>query len=241
MLNNIRIVLVAPSHPGNIGAAARAMKNMGLSKLFLVAPKIFPSAIASSRAAGADDILANAGVVDNLKDALCDCSLTFATSTRERHLAWQVISPFECAKQAVNYAQNAKQVALVFGREHAGLTNSELQMCQYQVNIAANPEFSSLNLACAVQVMTYEIRQHFLQEKQPKLEIASQSNVTLAQLEDFYEHLQQTLQQIDFLKAENPRHLMARLRRLYAKANLDETELNILRGILTKTQQRIAK
>ena len=147
MLQNIRVVLVNTSHPGNIGGAARAMKNMGLSKLVLVDPENFPSPEARARASGADDILDAAQVVTTLEEALVGCSLVVGTSARDRRIPWPLLDPRECGKTSVEQARGGGEVALVFGREYAGLTNEELQRCQYHVHIPSNPEFSSLNLA----------------------------------------------------------------------------------------------
>jgi tRNA (cytidine32/uridine32-2'-O)-methyltransferase len=239
VLQNIRIVLVNTSHPGNIGGAARAMKNMGLSRLVLVDPNVFPSAEASARASGADDILANAVVVPTLEEALVGCSLVMGTSARDRSLPWPLLDPRACAAKAMEGAQAGGEVALVFGREHAGLTNEELQRCHFHVHIPSAPEFSSLNLAAAVQVLAYEVRLAFLAlataeptQAEPAVELA-----TTEELEGFYGHMEATLVDIGFLDPEKPRHLMARLRRLYSRCRLERTEVSILRGILTETRK----
>lgn len=245
MLDNIRVVLVNTSHPGNIGGAARAMKNMGLSKLVLVQPEDFPSGDARARASGADDILQAAQVVDTLEDALTGCSLVIGTSARDRRIPWPLLDPRECGQTSVERAAGGEEVALVFGREYAGLTNEELQRCQYHVHIPSNPEFSSLNLAAAVQVLVYEVRMAFLAAenlptKQEKLETTAMLDavpVTADELERYYAHLEETLVQIGFLDPEKPRHLMARLRRLYGRSEISKLEMNILRGILTETQK----
>lgn len=243
MLQNIRVVLVNTSHPGNIGATARAMKNMGLSELVLVDPQVFPSPEASARASGADDVLAAAQVVGTLEEALVGCSLVMGTSARDRHIPWPLLDPRECAEQAVVEAQGGSRVALVFGREYAGLTNEELQRCRFHVHIPADPTFSSLNLAAAVQVLTYEVRMAWLaaeRRSQPPEKRASKvedvERVTADELELFYSHLESTLVEIGFLDPERPRHLMSRLRRLYGRCEIDRQEMNILRGILTETQ-----
>jgi len=241
LLHNIRVVLVNTSHPGNIGGAARAMKNMGLSRLVLVQPRDFPSEQASARASGADDLLASAEVVDSLEQALVGCSLVLGTSARDRSLPWPMLDPRECGAKAVAQAAGGEQIALVFGREHAGLTNEELQRCHFHVHIASNPEFSSLNLAAAVQVLAYEVRTAWLAAQQvaPVVEKgdASEEPATMDEMERFYEHLEQTLVQIGFLDPEKPRHLMARLRRLYGRSTVNHSEMSILRGILTETQK----
>jgi TrmH family RNA methyltransferase len=245
LLQNIRVVLVNTSHPGNIGGAARAMKNMGLSRLVLVDPEDFPSPEAQARASGADDILAGAQVVATLEEALVGCSLVIGTSARDRRIPWPLLDPRECGKTSVEQAQLGGEVALVFGREYAGLTNEELQRCQYHVHIPSNPEFSSLNLAAAVQVLVYEVRMAWLEQeglpsKVEKVETTAMLNaqpVTVDELERYYEHLESTLVEIGFLDPEKPRHLMSRLRRLYGRSGISKLEMNILRGILTETQK----
>lgn len=245
VLQNIRVVLVNTSHPGNIGGAARAMKNMGLSRLVLVQPRDFPSAEAVARAAGAVDILDNARIVSSLEDALDGCGLVLGTSARDRHIPWPLLDPRECAAACLEQVEQAGEVALVFGREDSGLSNDELQRCHFHVHIPSDPEFSSLNLATAVQVLTYEVRMAWLAAqgqptKMAKLEThAEQSSlpVTADELERFYTHMESTLVQIGFHDPENPRHLMPRLRRLYGRSNISKLEMNILRGILTETQK----
>ncbi len=240
LLQNIRVVLVNTSHPGNIGGAARAMKNMGLSRLVLVQPKEFPAADASARASGADDVLANAQVVDTLEQALVGCSLVMGTSARERSIPWPLIDPRECGAKAVEHASGGEDVALVFGREHAGLTNEELQRCHFHVHIPSNPDFSSLNLAAAVQVLSYEARMAWLAAhgSAPRAEKVDASELaTMDEMELFYEHLERTLVDIGFLDPEKPKHLMARLRRLYGRSSVERPEMSILRGILTETQK----
>ncbi|MDX1300401.1 MAG: tRNA (cytosine(32)/uridine(32)-2'-O)-methyltransferase TrmJ [Pseudomonas sp.] len=243
MLENIRVVLVNTSHPGNIGGAARAMKNMGLSQLVLVDPQDFPSADAVARASGASDVLDAAQVVGTLEEALVGCSLVLGTSARDRRIPWPLLDPRECGVAACEQVQQGAQVALVFGREYAGLTNEELQRCHFHVHIPSDPEFSSLNLAAAVQVLAYEVRMAWLAaENQPtktlKLEttaMQSSQPVTADELESFYAHLEQALVEIRFLDPAKPRHLMSRLRRLYGRSEVSKLEMNILRGILTET------
>ncbi|MCY1278571.1 tRNA (cytidine/uridine-2'-O-)-methyltransferase TrmJ [compost metagenome] len=245
LLQNIRVVLVNTSHPGNIGGAARAMKNMGLSRLVLVDPEDFPSVEALARASGADDILQSAQVVGTLEEALVGCSLVLGTSARDRRIPWPLLDPRECGKTSVEQVQAGGEVALVFGREYAGLTNEELQRCQFHVHIPSNPDFSSLNLAAAVQVLTYEVRMAWLAaeglpSKVEKVETTAMLNaqpVTMDELELFYGHLESTLVEIGFLDPEKPRHLMSRLRRLYGRSGISKLEMNILRGILTETQK----
>ncbi|ESQ97788.1 RNA methyltransferase [Stutzerimonas chloritidismutans AW-1] len=244
-LQNIRVVLVNTSHAGNIGGAARAMKNMGLSRLVLVDPEDFPSANAVARASGATDILDSARVVATLEEALAGCSLVLGTSARDRRIPWPLLDPRECASVSVEQSAGGGEVALVFGREYAGLTNEELQRCQYHVHIPSDPQFSSLNLAAAVQVLTYEVRMAWLAAegrptKVEKLETTAMLDaqpVTVDELENYFGHLEQTLVDIGFLDPAKPRHLMPRLRRLYGRSGVSKLEMNILRGILTETQK----
>jgi TrmH family RNA methyltransferase len=241
------VVLVNTSHPGNIGGAARAMKNMGLSRLVLVDPEDFPSGDAVARASGATDILDAAQVVGTLEEALVGCSLVIGTSARDRRIPWPLLDPRECGVTSCEQAAAGGEVALVFGREYAGLTNEELQRCQYHVHIPSNPEFSSLNLAAAVQVLAYEVRMAWLAaqglpSKVEKLEttaMLSSQAVTADELESFYGHLQRVLVMIGFLDPQKPRHLMTRLRRLYGRSAVSKLEMNILRGILTETEKAV--
>ncbi len=240
VLENIRVVLVGTSHPGNIGGAARAMKNMGLSRLVLVGPQDFPSEEAVARASGASDILESAQVVATLEEALVGCRLVMGTSARNRHIPWPMLEPRECGVAACEQAGQGAQVALVFGREYAGLTNEELQRCHFHVHIPSDPTFSSLNLAAAVQVLAYEVRLGWLaaQELPLKFEAvveAGDEPVTADELESYFVHLEQALVQIGFLDPLKPRHLMSRLRRLYGRSAVTKLEVNILRGILTET------
>lgn len=239
--DNIRIVLVNTSHPGNIGGAARAMKNMGLSRLYLVAPKEYPSEKALWRAAGAMDVLDNAVVVETLEEAIEGCGLVVGTSARERRIPWPLIDPRQCGERCWQES-GQHEVALLFGREDRGLTNEELQKCQYHVHIPANPEYSSLNLATAVQVVCYELRMAHLIEKEGTPLGNVEWDVPPAKvdaMERYFEHLQQTLETLDFLSPDNPRQTMTRLRRLYHRIRPDEMELSILRGVLTATQNYI--
>ena len=240
MLKNIRIVLVNTSHPGNIGAAARAMKNMGLSDLCLVEPRKFPHRDADARAAGATDILENARVVDDLDEALSDCQLVVGASARSRTIPWPIVNPRELAAIVAPLTEDVR-VAVLFGREDRGLTNDELQRCHHHVHIPVNEEFSSLNIAAAVQVITYELRMAKLssvQEVRPQW--GTDWDVELAdnrELERLFEHLEQTLTEVDFLDPEKPRNLMPRLRRLFLRSIPDKIEVNILRGMLTAVQK----
>ncbi len=239
---NIRIVLVNTTHPGNIGGAARAMKNMGLSRLILVAPRKFPHEEADWRAAGAGDVLEQAVVVDSLAEAIADCQLVIGTSARGRRIPWPVLDPRRCAVEVQASVSRNEQVAMVFGREDRGLTNEELQACNLHLHIPSHEDYPSLNLAMAVQVVSYELRMLALDGQLPEAATdewdAPFSSVE--NMERFYRHLEETLVLIDFLDPAAPRQLMARLRRLYGRLRLDEMELNILRGILTETQRAAA-
>ncbi len=233
LLPHVRIVLVGTSHPGNIGATARAMKNMGLTSLHLAAPVApFPSAEASARASGADDILEQATVHTDLGGALAGCGFAMGLSARLRSLPWPVVEPREAAERALTEAE-AAPVALVFGREKSGLSNEELARCQALVHIPANPDYSSLNLAMAVQIMTYELRLATHEPGPRKSAGDAFPPATLEEMEHFYNHLESAMVGAGFLNPDNPRHLMRRLRRLYNRAQPDQNELNILRGILS--------
>jgi len=234
-LSRVRIILINTTHPGNIGATARAMKVMGLSSLHLVTPKIFPNAEATAMASGADDLLQSAVVHDSLDSALAGCSLVLGTSARLRSLSMPMLDARRAANQAIAES-DSHEIALLFGRERYGLTNEEIQRCHFLVNIPSNPDYSSLNIAQAVQILAYELR------------IAAQgfSNIELAppdwqpvddvQMERLFEHLEQTLLDIRFLNPRQPKRLMARLRRLFNRARPDQNEINILRGILKAAQ-----
>jgi len=236
MLKNIRIVLVQTSHPGNIGSTARAMKTMGLSRLYLVAPKLFPHAKAIELASSADDVLATAVVTASLEEALQDCQLVIGSSTRPRGIALPALNPRQCGEQVVQEGQQG-DVAIVFGREDSGLTNEELLHCHFHVAIPSNPDYSSLNLAAAVQVICYEIRVASLSAaalSQTQLfELQHDDFASAEEVEGFYVHLKDVLIQIDFLRPDNPKRLMPRLRRLFNRIRLEKTEIRILRGILT--------
>jgi len=239
---SIRIVLVNTTHPGNIGGVARAMKNMNFDELHLVAPKKFPHVNADARASGATDLLENAVVHETLEEAIADCQIVVGTSARGRHIPWPVVDPRELAS-IVGPLSAEKKVAVVFGREDRGLTNEELHLCHYHVHIPSNPDFSSLNLAAAVQVITYELRMADLyaeKNAEVKPQWGTDWDIDLADsadLERLFAHMEETLVDIDFLDPENPRQLMPRLRRLYLRALPDKVEVNVLRGILTATQK----
>ncbi len=235
--NNVRVVLSHTSHPGNIGAAARAMKTMGLQQLYLINPRFFPDAQASAMAAGADDILQSAVVCSSIDEALQDVVFTVGMTARLRDISNEVMSPRDAMPLLLQQAVSGP-VALLFGTEMSGLTNEEVSRAQLLVNIPANPEFSSLNLAAAVQVMSYELSvasrsfQPVMQAMQP---------ATHQQVEGFMNHLEKTLLEIGFFTTQNPSRMMQRLRRLYARARLEAEEVNILRGILSVTTEYNAR
>ncbi|MFA4728500.1 tRNA (cytosine(32)/uridine(32)-2'-O)-methyltransferase TrmJ [Vibrio vulnificus] len=239
MLDKVKVVLVGTSHSGNIGSAARAMKVMGLSQLVLVQPECEVDAQAIALASGAADIALNALVVNSLEEAVADCALVVGSSARSRTLEWPMLEPFECAEKFVQEGQMS-HVALVFGRERTGLTNDELQRCHYHVCIPANPEYSSLNLAMAVQTLSYEVRMAYLRHQQslyPTQETAEYPRHS--ELELFYQHLEKVLLKTEFVRADQPNQVMNKMRRLFSRARPETQELNILRGILTSVEKSI--
>ena len=233
MSSLVRIVLIDPSHPGNIGSVARAMKNMALSDLVLVRPRAFPHPEAVALAAGADDILANARIVDSLAEAIADCGFIAGTTSRPRSYYWEFVTPRDVAGRIVALPEE-NRAALLFGSERYGLATEDLNHCNVLVRIPANPDYCSLNLAMSVQLTAYEI---FLAREQPgsrtQLEMALAPS---GDLEHFYAHLHEVLNEIDF--EDRTGHLMERLRRLFNRAQLDRNELNIMRGILSAVQGR---
>jgi tRNA (cytidine32/uridine32-2'-O)-methyltransferase len=239
--DNIRIVLVNTTHPGNIGGVARAMKNMGLHRLYIVEPRDYPNEQAVWRAASATDILDAATVVPTLREAIGDCQFVVGTSARERRIPWPLLDARLCAERMA-VASDQEQVAVLFGREDRGLTNDELKLCNLHLSIPTSEAYSSLNLAMAVQIVAYELRM-LSGTNQPVSEIDQWDAPFAAQdnMERFYTHLEETLVDIEFLDPLAPRQLMSRLRRLYSRVRLDEMELNILRGILTETQKWVAR
>lgn len=266
MFRQIKFVLVETSHPGNIGGVARAIKNMGFHQLCLVAPRAqFPHPKASLQSSGADDILADAQVVDNLQEAIADCTLVVGASARSRHLPWPLMSPREFAQQAqTELAANQRKLAVVLGREDRGLSNEELHLCHFHVQIPCNPEFSSLNIAAACQVLAYELRVAILdaEAKSEQRITAEEANqelnqqqlnkqtsakifgtewdsplATQADLARLFTHFEEALTELNFLDPKNPKQLMPRLQRLLLRARPDQLEVNILRGILTASQK----
>ncbi len=231
------IVLVETSHPGNIGAAARAMKNMGLHELRLVNPGQYPCAEATARASGADDVLAAAQQFDSIDAAIADATLVIGASARSRSLPVPMLDPRGCAEQ-VRVHPDARKAVILFGRERTGLTNEELNLCHYRVQIPVNPEYPSLNVAAAVQVICYELRMMALADSGESQADVDTDYATAQQMEQLYQHLEQTLVELEFLDPDKPRQLMRRLRRLYNRARPDQNEVNILRGILTATNKK---
>jgi tRNA (cytidine32/uridine32-2'-O)-methyltransferase len=233
----IRYVLVRTSHPGNIGSAARAIRTMGFARLELVTPHRFPDPEASALAAGADEVLAKAGVHADLVDSLAGSSLALGLSARRRGVNLPEISPREAAQQALAAAARGEQVALVFGNERTGLENEELARCHAMVRIPSVDDFSSLNLSQAVQVMAYELRVAMLGETPALPPVRDEPPADAAQMEQFYVHLAQTLDEIEFHKGREPTTIMLRLRKLFQRAQPDERELRVLHGILADAQR----
>ena len=228
-LANIRVVLSHTSHPGNVGASARAMRTMGLHNLYLINPQRFPGPEATAMAAGADDALASAKVCSSLETALADTTFVVGLTARKRDLSHAMVPIREAASQVIAEAANGK-VAVLFGTEMSGLSNAELDRCHLLANIAADETFSSLNLAAAVQVTAYELRQASFATRspiKPPFPLAD-----FEQVEGFYGHLEEVMYETEFLNPAKPKRLMRRLRRLFARARLEKEEVNILRGIL---------
>ncbi len=234
-MDDIRIVLVEPSHPGNIGGTARAMKTMGLKNLVVVNPRRFPDPQADWRAAGALDVLDAARVVASVEEAIADCHWVVGTSTRLRKIPWPVSDARQVAQQIRNLG-DAGKAAILFGREDNGLTNEELRRCNHHLQIPASPEYPSLNLAMAVQVVCYEIHSAFLETSE---DVPWDRRLATSQeVANLLEHMETVLTQHEFLDAENPGQTMTRLRRLFARAGIDETEVQILRGIFKHFDRR---
>ena len=246
-LNRVRIVLVRTQLARNIGSAARAIKNMGLSQLWLVAPMQFPNPEANALAAGADDILSSANVVNTLSEALVGCVAVYGTSAHRRTIELPGLAPETAAAAAIKLsAESNKEVALVFGCERVGLENHELLLCQARVEIPANPEFSSLNLSQAVQICSYELRRAGLAwHSTPSgsgiasLQTRRAVPASADEFEYFFEHYTRMLAKIDFFASKAPVKVLTRLRRLFQRAEPDSRELQILRGILTETEKRL--
>ncbi|HGS4675071.1 MULTISPECIES: tRNA (cytosine(32)/uridine(32)-2'-O)-methyltransferase TrmJ [Vibrio] len=241
MLERVKVVLVGTTHSGNIGSAARAMKVMGLSQMVLVDPQCQVDAQAIALAAGASEIALNAQIYPTLEAAVADCGLVVGTSARSRTLEWPMLEPRECGEKLISEA-NQHSVAMVFGRERTGLTNDELQLCHYHVCVPANPEYSSLNLAMAVQLLSYEVRMAYLALQQSSQSSTLQEEYPRHQeLERFYAHLEQVIMQTEFISAQQPGQVMNKLRRVFTRARPEAQEINILRGILTSVQRSISR
>ncbi|WP_185840569.1 tRNA (cytosine(32)/uridine(32)-2'-O)-methyltransferase TrmJ [Vibrio cholerae] len=241
MLERVKVVLVGTTHSGNIGSAARAMKVMGLSQMVLVDPQCQVDAQAIALAAGASEIALNAQIYPTLEAAVADCGLVVGTSARSRTLEWPMLEPRECGEKLISEA-NQHSVAMVFGRERTGLTNDELQLCHYHVCVPANPEYSSLNLAMAVQLLSYEVRMAYLALQQSSQSSTLQEEYPHHQeLERFYAHLEQVIMQTEFISAQQPGQVMNKLRRMFTRARPEAQEINILRGILTSVQKSISR
>ena len=237
LLNSIKIVLVGTTHPGNIGAAARAMKNMGFRNLSLVKPKEFPSDVATYRSKAAKDILENALIFNNLQEAVVDCELVIGTSARDRKVPWPILSPKESAEE-VSKSLKIHKIAIVFGREDRGLTNEELGLCNYHVHIPTDPEYSSLNLSQAVQILVYEIRMAVLSDDENQdywdVELANNN-----QTEMLIQHMDELMQEVEFYDVDNPRKLLLRVRRFFKRSRIDVMETNIFRGLFATIQKKL--
>ena len=245
LIDNIRVVMVETTHPGNIGAAARAMKTMGYSNLYLVKPKIYPNAEATARAAGADDILGSAVVCDSLEEALQGCVTVVASTARPRSISHSVFTPREYAPK-LSEMLKLGPVALVFGRESSGLSNEELEYCNVILQIPTNPDFSSLNVASAIQILCYEFIQLLQADVGEKADtdVNSEEKIRLATADEMtylYDHLEQSMIDVGFLNPDQPRKLMRRLKSLFNRAHLDENEVSILRGFLAAIQETVTR
>jgi len=262
--DSIKIILMRTTHPGNVGAVARAMKNMGLRQLDLVKPefnKLISEDEALKRSAGAEELIHSAQIYSNLDASIADCQIVIGASARSRKMPWPLMNPRDCAEHVLKLLRASRltekapspnfKAAFLFGQEASGLSNEELQRCHYHVNIPAVADFSSLNLAMAVQVITYELRMAFLAQAEhlqnamttsilsPESEGWDEPLASVSEVEAFLTHLEQTLIQTEFHDPANPRQLMTRLRRLYQRTHLDQVEVNILRGILSSIQKHI--
>lgn len=245
--DNIRIVMINTSDSGNIGAAARAMKTMGFSQLYLVEPKEYPSGKATARASGAADVLHHAKVTQTMEEALEGCQLVVGTSARMRSIPWPVMTPRQFAGMVANERDDS-QVAIVFGREDSGLSNEELRRCHYHVSIPGNPEYCVLNVAAAVQLICYDLRMELVEsqtedaatEKPEMILSRTEWDAPLVSAEDmerFFQHLEETLLDIRFYDPNNPRQILTRIRRLFSRTRLDQLEMNLMRGVLARVQQ----
>ena len=238
LLNSVKVVLVGTTHPGNIGATARAMKNMGILDLALVEPKEFPSDVATFRSKAAKDILEKASVYTSLEEAISECELVVGTSARGRTVPWPVLNPREAAEEMHKSSLKGK-VAIVFGREDRGLTNEELGLCNFHVHIPSDPEYSSLNLSQAVQILAYEIRLSYLQDRHVNKEYWDVELANNEQTERLINHMDELMQEVDFYDVENPRKLLVRVRRFFKRSKIDVMEANIFRGLFATIQKKL--
>ena len=237
-LNTVKVVLVGTTHPGNIGAAARAIKNMGIFNLALVKPKEFPSDIAIYRSKAAKDILENAEIYESLEDAIAGCKLVVGTSARARSVPWPVFNPRDAAEEMRKISKQGN-VAIVFGREDRGLTNDELGLCNFHVHIPSDPKYSSLNLSQAVQILAYEIRLAYSKDEvinEVKWDVDLANN---EQTERLIDHMEELMQDVEFYDVENPRKLLLRVRRFFKRSKIDVMEANIFRGLFSAIQKRL--
>ena len=240
MTSLVRVVLIDPSHPGNIGSVARAMKNMALSDLVLVRPRNFPHGDAVSLAAGADDILSAARVVEHVEEAIADCGFVAGTTSRPRNFNWDFLTPRDLAQRVTTLAADTR-AALLFGSERYGLANEDLQCCNVLVRIPANPDYCSLNLAMSAQLIAYEL---YLARTQPESHFQVERPLATGQeMELLYAHLQRVMDLVGFEDRNGSGHLMTRLRRLFNRSQLDQNEINILRGIFSavEAKRRVAQ
>ncbi|MBU58842.1 MAG: tRNA (cytosine(32)/uridine(32)-2'-O)-methyltransferase TrmJ [Alcanivorax sp.] len=251
MLDKVRVVMVETTHPGNIGAAARAMKTMGLADLRLVAPKIYPSAEATARASGAGDILANARVCADLDEALEGATLVVGTSARLRRVPWPCLTPRQLTAQ-LQHEPDDTRIAVLFGREDRGLTNEELHRCNLHVTVPTNPDYGVLNVASAVQLLAYELRLALVgDEAEPRGARSKRATMPLPEMfwdvepasnqtvQGFLEHLERLMEDSGFLDPEQPGQVMTRMRRLFLRARPDKMEISILRGTLVALEKRL--
>ena len=237
-LNTVKVVLVGTTHPGNIGAAARAIKNMGILNLALVKPKEFPSDIAIYRSKAAKDILENAEMYESLEDAIAGCKLVVGTSARARSVPWPVFNPRDASEEMRKISKQGN-VAIVFGREDRGLTNDELGLCNFHVHIPSDPKYSSLNLSQAVQILAYEIRLAYSRDEvisEVKWDVDLANN---EQTERLIDHMEELMQDVEFYDVENPRKLLLRVRRFFKRSKIDVMEANIFRGLFSAIQKRL--
>ena len=240
---NISFILVGTTHPGNIGAAARAMKNMGIHQMGLVSPKEFPHEKAFFRAKAATDVLEKAVIYKSLKEAISETKLVIGTSARNRKVPWPIVSPSEAAEEIVSFSKTSEdKTAVVFGREDRGLTNEELGLCNLHVHIPSSDEYPSLNLSQAIQIIAYEIRLKALSNegklKKQEWDVPLAEN---AEIEKLIEHFDELMQEVEFYKTDNPRQLLRRVRRFFKRSKLDHIEANVFRGVFAAIQKKLKR